>query len=155
MLDSAFDRTLTYRLSSAYDCWGNRRSLRRGTQNGIWFIDASRIDEPVVDAPPAEDGAARVRRLAEFQSSGRFTAIELATLHALIVDRLSIGEIAEQHGCSCAGRLKLVAQIQEGAVIRRILRHLGLPDVVPEMRPSRAPPLPFDLFDDRVSGDDD
>lgn len=100
MLDSAFDRTLTYRLSSAYDCWGNRRSLRRGTQNGIWFIDASRIDEPVVDAPPAEDGTARVRRLAEFQSSGRFTALELATLHALIVDRLSIGEIAEHHGCS-------------------------------------------------------
>jgi hypothetical protein len=38
-------------------------------------------------------------------------------------------------------------------VIRRILRHLGLPDVVPEMRPSRAPPLPFDPFDGRVSGD--
>jgi len=55
----------------------------------------------------------------------------------------------------CAGRLKLVALIQDGAVIQRILRHLGLPDVVPEMQPSRAPPLPFDPFDDRVSGDDD
>ncbi len=54
----------------------------------------------------------------------------------------------------CAGRLKLVALIQDGAVIRRILHHLGLPDVVPEMRPSRAPPLPFDSYDDRVSGDD-
>jgi len=29
-------------------------------------------------------------------------------------------------------------------VIQRILRHLGLPSAVPEMRPSRAPPLPFD-----------
>jgi hypothetical protein len=37
----------------------------------------------------------------------------------------------------CAGRLKLVALIQDGAVIQRILRHLGLPDLVPEMRPSR------------------
>jgi uncharacterized protein YbaR (Trm112 family) len=54
----------------------------------------------------------------------------------------------------CAGRLKLVALIQDGAVIQRILRHLGLPDVVPEMRPSRAPPLAFDSYDDRVSGDD-
>ena len=44
--------------------------------------------------------------------------------------------------------------IQDGAVIRRILGHLGLPDAVPEMRPSRAPPLPFDSSDDRVSKDD-
>ena len=55
---------------------------------------------------------------------------------------------------NCAGRLKLVALIQDGAVIQRILRHLGLPDVVPGMHPSRAPPLPFDSYDDRVSGDD-
>ena len=54
----------------------------------------------------------------------------------------------------CAGRLKLVALIQDGAVSQRILRHLGLPDVVPEMRPSRAPPLPFDSYDDRVPEDD-
>jgi len=40
--------------------------------------------------------------------------------------------------------LKLVALIQDGAVIQRILRHLSLPSAVPEMRPSRAPPLPFD-----------
>lgn len=100
MFDSAVDRTLTYRLSSAYDCWGHRRWLRRGTQNGIWFLDASSIDEPPVEAQPVDSGAARVRGLAEFRSSGRFTAIELATLHALIVERLSIGEIAERHGCS-------------------------------------------------------
>jgi len=55
----------------------------------------------------------------------------------------------------CAGRLKLVALIQDRAVIQRILRHLGLPDVVPEMRPSRAPPLPFEAGDARVAGDDD
>ena len=54
----------------------------------------------------------------------------------------------------CRGRLKLVALIQDGAVIRRILRHLHLPDVVPEMRPSRAPPLPFETYDDRMSRDD-
>lgn len=61
----------------------------------------------------------------------------------------------EATGCAtcprCAGRLKLLALIQDGAVIRRILHHLGLPNVVPEMRPSRAPPLPFASYDDRVS----
>ena len=55
----------------------------------------------------------------------------------------------------CPGRLQLVALIQDGAVIQRILRHLRLPDVVPEMRPSRAPPLPFEAHEDGGSGDDD
>lgn len=36
-----------------------------------------------------------------------------------------------------------------------ILTHLGLPVDVPMMRPSRAPPLPFDGCDDqRFPGDD-
>jgi len=39
-------------------------------------------------------------------------------------------------------------------VIRRILRHFGVSDVLPEMRPSRAPPLPFDVHDDRESSSD-
>jgi hypothetical protein len=54
-----------------------------------------------------------------------------------------------------AGRLRLVALIQDGAVIQRILRHLGVSDVVPQKRPSRAPPLPLASYDDRVAGDDD
>jgi hypothetical protein len=42
------------------------------------------------------------------------------------------------------GRLRLIALIEEAPVIRRILRHLGLPTEVPEARPSRAPPMLFD-----------
>ncbi len=49
----------------------------------------------------------------------------------------------------CPGRLTLVALIRETGVILRILRHLGLPDEVPVMRPARAPPLPLDGDDDR------
>jgi len=41
----------------------------------------------------------------------------------------------------CGGRLRLVALIDEAAVVQRILRHLGLPTEVPEARPARAPPL--------------
>lgn len=40
----------------------------------------------------------------------------------------------------CGGRLRLLALIQEPAVIGRILSHLGLPTDVPRPRPARAPP---------------
>ena len=41
----------------------------------------------------------------------------------------------------CGGRLRLIALIQEAAVIERILRHLGLPTETPAARPARGPPL--------------
>jgi hypothetical protein len=41
----------------------------------------------------------------------------------------------------CGGRLRLIALVEQAAVIERILRHLGLPMVVPDARPARAPPL--------------
>ena len=54
----------------------------------------------------------------------------------------------------CPGRLKLVALIRDPAVIQRIPRHLRLPEVLPVMRPSRAPPLPLDEWDQRAPSDD-
>ncbi len=42
---------------------------------------------------------------------------------------------------AAAGRLRLIALIEEAAVIDRILRHLGLPTETPAPRPARAPPL--------------
>ena len=54
----------------------------------------------------------------------------------------------------CGGRLRLVALIDQGAVIGRILRHRGLPTAVPTPRPARAPPRPAGLAarcDDAVS----
>jgi hypothetical protein len=43
----------------------------------------------------------------------------------------------------CGGRLELIALIEDAAVIRRILSHLGLPTDVPTARPARPPPLPI------------
>jgi hypothetical protein len=40
----------------------------------------------------------------------------------------------------CGGRLRLIALIEEPAVIARILRHVGLPTEIPAARPGRAPP---------------
>ena len=41
----------------------------------------------------------------------------------------------------CSGRLRLIAVIDDPAVIQRILRHLGLPTGIPEARPARSPPM--------------
>jgi hypothetical protein len=54
----------------------------------------------------------------------------------------------------CGGRLRLIALIEEAAVIARILRHLGLPTETPAPRPARAPPLPL-APPDQTGWDDD
>jgi hypothetical protein len=41
---------------------------------------------------------------------------------------------------SCSGRLRLVALIEQRAVVTRILAHLGLPTELPVPRPARPPP---------------
>jgi hypothetical protein len=47
----------------------------------------------------------------------------------------------------CGGRMRLVATIEQREVIKRILRHLGLPTELPAPRPARAPPLHAEVFD--------
>ena len=46
----------------------------------------------------------------------------------------------------CGGRLRLVALIEQAAVIDRVLRHLGLPTTIPAPAPARAPPGAVGLF---------
>lgn len=59
---------------------------------------------------------------------------------------------------SCPRRgkpMRLVALTEQAAVIRRILRHLGLPTEVPDPAPARAPPRVYDaddVSDDLASG---
>ncbi len=43
----------------------------------------------------------------------------------------------------CGGTLRLIALIEDPAVIQRVLRHLGLPTDIPEAQPARAPPAPL------------
>lgn len=122
MFDAAFDRTLSYRLSSAYDYWGHRRSLRRGTRNGIWFLDATAIDEPLNPEPQADPLESMQDQLAELRSSVHFTPIELATLDALVVERMTIAEIAQRDGCS---RQAVLARIVgnsrgQGGILKKI-----------------------------------
>lgn len=120
MFDSPAERTLTYRLASTHDCWGHRRSLRWGTRHGIWFLDATGLDEPPPDEAPVSTSS-REQGLATLASSGRFTAIEVATLHALIVDHLTINEIASRDGCSRQAVLaRLVGNSRgQGGILRK------------------------------------
>ncbi|MBA3888531.1 MAG: transposase, partial [Acidobacteria bacterium] len=54
----------------------------------------------------------------------------------------------------CGGRLRLIALIEEAAVISRMLCHLGLPTDLPVARPARAPPLFAVTGDARVDLDE-
>ncbi len=54
----------------------------------------------------------------------------------------------------CGGRLRLIALIEEAAVIGRILRHLGVPTEIPVPCPARAPPLRVGA-PDQADWDDD
>jgi hypothetical protein len=38
--------------------------------------------------------------------------------------------------------MRLIALIEQAAVVQRMLRHLGLPSDVPQPHPARAPPIP-------------
>lgn len=51
----------------------------------------------------------------------------------------------------CGGRLRLLALIEQSAVVRRILGHLGVSTALPVPLPARAPPLPLDVH---LHGDD-
>jgi len=42
--------------------------------------------------------------------------------------------------CACGGRLRLIATIEDPAVVQRILGHLGLPTELPGLYPARPPP---------------
>ena len=53
----------------------------------------------------------------------------------------------------CGGRLRLIALIEEAAVIGRILHHLGLSTEPPAPRPARAPPLPLDASARQMDND--
>lgn len=44
----------------------------------------------------------------------------------------------------CAGRMKIIAAIEDPAVIKKILEHLGLPSKPPKPWPARGPPLTFE-----------
>ena len=53
----------------------------------------------------------------------------------------------------CGGRLRLIALIDEGPTIQRILAHLGVATELPRARPARPPPASFDGFDREVDDD--
>ena len=115
------DRILTYRLSAAYDCWGSRRSLRRGSHNGLWFVDAAELDEPAPAEPLTDSSSDRECILQRFAASGRFTDKELSTLRALTVERMTIAEIAARDRCS---RQAVIARLigntrGQGGILRK------------------------------------
>jgi hypothetical protein len=75
-----------------------------------------------------------------------FDAVEFLGRLAVLVPRPRVNLILyygfDVRACPrCGGRLRLIALIEEAAVIGRILGHLGLPTDLPVARHARAPPL--------------
>ncbi len=101
MSEYSLERAMSYRLASAYDCWGTRRELRAGRQHGLWLLDGAAFDLPPVDTleEPIDAQTRRAHALAAFRASGRFTTTELSTIEA-IVDGLTLEAIAERDGCT-------------------------------------------------------
>ena len=127
-----------------------------------------RVPAPAIDvapAPPADAprGSGRSRLWAELiaplaSTCWRVRAVALRPFESLRVAVSSV-ERRRRSGPSRAesrdgGRLRLIALIDEAAVIERILRHLGLPTEIPAAGPARAPPLPFETRSRRHSGDE-
>jgi hypothetical protein len=90
-----------------------------------------------------------------FHPTRRLTALDVAEVLATVeprikglLDRRGLGD-GDDDGSAfdvlacprCGGRLRLIALIEEAAVIGRILQHLGVPTEIPAPRPARAPPL--------------
>jgi hypothetical protein len=88
-------------------------------------VPGGEVTARVADATPA-DAEAVARRRARGQ-----------TWAALMARTFGLDVLACPR---CGGRLRLVALIEQRAVIDRILRHLGLPTETPAPRPARAPP---------------
>ena len=103
MLASSLERALTCRLAEAYDCWGQRRAARCGSRHGIWYVDPIGWDAPASRVPAVDRDPGREAALARMTASGQFTGIELRTLRALVIERMTIAEIAKRDGCTPQG----------------------------------------------------
>jgi hypothetical protein len=89
-----------------------------------------RGDAEVKDSAPEPARAADLAQTAQRHARGQRWA-------ALMARTFGIDVLACPR---CGGRLRLIALIEQAAVIDRILRHLGLPTETPAPRPARAPP---------------
>jgi len=102
----------------------------------------------------ARDSASRSRARCADASSTTASARHSAVVREdPFAERCEAGSVLACPGCG--GRLRLLATIEEPAVVRKILSHLGIPAECPEALLARAPPrastsLPelFDLHHD-------
>lgn len=147
---------MSRRRSKVYDCWGQPHRSRSVRRNGSRVYLPARLDHPVEVEQMQEDPARtsdarrdheRTAALQALQHSARFTQTEMRTLSALVVDGLSLSEIARAEGCS---RQAIVARLVgstaghtkgTGCHGDRDLRHP--PPRAPAARPPTAPPTGF------------
>jgi len=85
--------------------------------------------------PPTRDACPPTR------SRGQATAGERKSRHMAWADLMRRCFGLDVLECpKCFGRMKLIALIEDPAVIKKILEHLNLPSEVPKARSARPPP---------------
>ena len=92
-----------------------------------WRADVVRRQDSATNQTREADAVERARRQARDQSWASLMARTFG-FDVLACPR-------------CGGRLRLIALIEEAAVVERVLRHLGVPTEIPAPHPARAPPL--------------
>ncbi len=95
MFRFTLERALVFRLAAG-TCWGTRRFVAPSLQNRLWRLDPKGFDTPLVEETTVDPHDRRVRLLHGYAKSGRLTPIEIRTLEALLLDRLTIREIADR-----------------------------------------------------------
>ncbi len=120
-----------YPAALVYDCWGQAHRSPTVRRNGSKVFLPAPHDHPTDpeqredDDPDTDDGAVpdpRVLLLQALERSSRFTQVEIRTLYALIVEGLTLTQIARIDGCS---RQAIVARLVgsnagHGGVLRKV-----------------------------------
>ena len=123
----------SYPAALVYDCWGQAHRSPTVRRNGSRVSLPAPLDCPIYseqheedeDDPDPDEGAVpdqRVLLLQALERSPRFTQVEIRTLHALVVEGLTLTQIARIEGCS---RQAVVARLVgsnagHGGVLRKV-----------------------------------
>lgn len=113
------------------------RSTFANKKEGRWKISFDSPQDPIDLASLRRDLALSALLADASQALTGFTNLDGAS----VGQTTGSGSSATEHCPQCGGDLKIIAAIEEPAVIVKILTHLGLPARAPPRLPARPLPL--------------
>lgn len=77
----------------------------------------------------------------EADAAAEESAVRRAARYAWVLLLARIYEVSPLTCPKCGGTMRIIAFIDDGEAIRKILQHLGEPTTPPPLAPARGPPL--------------